>query len=356
MTEKAPHDLGLHRVIEPDGALPQAADRLDATTEAFDNEVAIDVETLNVDSASFSQIVGDVGRDEEAVARRIESIVDARGKMQNPVTGSGGMLLGRVASVGPDYQGPVELSVDDTVATLVSLTLTPLRLDAVETVHLETDQIDVRGRAFLWPSSPIVALPDDVNDRVALAALDVCGAPAQAKRLAGEADRMAILGVGKSGMLCAAAAREHRGDDIAIFGLDRDVQPLEELDVAGLFDDTRQVDARRPVEVLEAVESMTGGPSVDVVINTCNVAATEMSAILPVRQGGTVYFFNMATDFSRAALGCEGVGRDATLLIGNGYVRGHADIALDVVRRNAAVRRRLEAIVGCNDGSTIPST
>lgn len=346
MSSKTPHDLGLHRVIEPRGALPQAAQRLDATSSGYANEIAIEVQTLNVDSASFEQIVEDVGRDEKAVAKRIENIVGERGKMQNPVTGSGGMLLGTVRSVGADYRGPVEVSQGDKIASLVSLTLTPLRLDAVTDVRLDADQVDVEGMAYLWPSSPLVVMPSDLSERVALAALDVCGAPAQAQRLAKGARSMVIMGAGKSGMLCAAAAREAGDAQLRILGLDRDEDGLEQLSDAGFFDDHRVVDARRPVQVLEAVESMTDSEPVDVVINTCNVDATEMSAILPVRQRGTVYFFNMATNFSRAALGCEGVGRDVRLLIGNGYVEGHAELTLDLVRNYGMIRRRLQAIVG----------
>ena len=322
------HKLGLHRVVEPEGALPQAAQRLDASGPGFDNEIVIDVETLNIDSASFEQIVGE------------------RGKMQNPVTGSGGMLLGRVRQVGPGYEGPVEVSEGDRVATLVSLTLTPLMLDRVEKVHLDADQVDVEATAYLWPSSPLVVMPADLDERVALAALDVCGAPAQARRLAEGADRMVVIGAGKSGMLSAAAARECRGDDIEIFGVDRDEESLNELRDAGLFDAVATADATRAVEVLGRVEELTGQQPVDVVINTCNVAGTEMSAILPVRQRGTVYFFNMATDFARAALGAEGVGCDAQLLIGNGYARGHAEWTLKLVRQTPVVHRRLRRLVG----------
>ena len=79
------HRLGLHRVIAPPGALPQAAERLDATSDPYPNEVTLAVETLNIDSASFHQIIGDVGRSEQAVRDRIFEIVAARGKMQNPV-------------------------------------------------------------------------------------------------------------------------------------------------------------------------------------------------------------------------------------------------------------------------------
>ena len=54
-------------------------------------------------------------------------IVATRGKMQNPETGSGGMLVGTVEEVGPE--SPLGLSVGDRVATLVSLTLTPLVIE-----------------------------------------------------------------------------------------------------------------------------------------------------------------------------------------------------------------------------------
>lgn len=339
------HDLGLHRVIEPEGALPQAALRLDATTAAYDNEIVIDVETLNVDSASFHQIIGEVGRDEQAVAARIREIVTARGKMQNPVTGSGGMLLGRVRAVGPAYRGPAGVEPGARVATLVSLTLTPLHLDEIHAVHLDADQVDVTGTAYLWPSSPIVAMPEDLDARLALSALDVCGAPAQTQRLIQGARRALVLGMGKSGMLCAAAARDALGEDVEIFGFDLRETNMGPLAEAGLLDGWRCGDATNPVQVLERTLEMTGGELVDLVINTCNVPGAEMSAILPCADRGKVYFFNMATDFARAALGCEGVGKDVDLYIGNGYARGHAALTLRMVREYPAVRQQIEALL-----------
>ena len=38
---------GTHRVISPKGVLPQPADVIDNTMEIYDNEVLIDVKTLN---------------------------------------------------------------------------------------------------------------------------------------------------------------------------------------------------------------------------------------------------------------------------------------------------------------------
>lgn len=335
------HLYGLHRVVEPEGALPQAAERLDNAAPAFDNEIVIDVKTLNVDSASFHQIMGEVGRDEEAVAEQIRAIVAERGKMQNPVTGSGGMLLGEVRAIGPNYEGPVEVAVGDQIATLVSLTLTPLQLDSIDKVHLDADQVDVTATAYLWPSSPLVRLPDDMDARLALSVLDVCGAPAQTERLVKGASRVLVLGMGKSGMICAAAARDTLGSDGLVCGLDLHEDNLAHMQSVGILDAYRTGNAKNPVEILELARDMADGELFDVVINTCNVADTEMAAILPCRDRGKVYFFNMATSFAKAALGCEGVGKDVDLLIGNGYAHGHAETALQLVRKYTAIAERI---------------
>jgi L-erythro-3,5-diaminohexanoate dehydrogenase len=63
-----------------------------------------------------------------------------------------------------------------------------------------------------------------------------------------------------------------------------------------------------------------------------NVAGTELASILCARDEGVVYFFSMATSFTAAALGAEGVGKDVTMIVGNGYAKGHAAIALQTLR------------------------
>jgi L-erythro-3,5-diaminohexanoate dehydrogenase len=55
-----------------------------------------------------------------------------------------------------------------------------------------------------------------------------------------------------------------------------------------------------------------------------------------------VVFFSMATSFSAAALGAEGMAADVTMLVGNGYTPGHAVLALDLYRRNQGVRSLID--------------
>src|SRR5262249_47844316 len=119
--------LGAERVLVPKGVLPQAAERLDPQLPLYADETLLTVTRLNLDSASFRQLRESCGDDAEAIAARVLEIVHERGKMQNPVTGSGGMLLGEVRELGP--QAPARFVLGDRVATLVSLTLTPLQLE-----------------------------------------------------------------------------------------------------------------------------------------------------------------------------------------------------------------------------------
>ena len=108
---------GLHRVLDDGGVLPQAAQRLDTRRELWPDEVRIRVERLNLDAASFRQLERKHDGDGDAVRAEVLDIVAARGKMQNPETGSGGMLVGTVEEVGPE--SPLGLAVGDRVATLV---------------------------------------------------------------------------------------------------------------------------------------------------------------------------------------------------------------------------------------------
>jgi L-erythro-3,5-diaminohexanoate dehydrogenase len=331
---------GLRRVISPKGALPQRADALDPSLPLGEDEVAIAVEALNVDAASFRQIEAASGRDRARIANEILRIVRSRGKLHNPVTGSGGMLIGRVRAVGPLHPAAATLRPGDRIATLVSLTLTPLRLDRIRAVRPEVDRVECDGEAILFATGVWAPLPADLPETVALAALDVCGAPALVARLVRPGLRVLVLGAGKSGTLAAAQAKEILAGSGEVVAADRSPEALETLAACGACDGTMRVDATDAVGTLAAVRS-SGGPF-DLVVNCASVADTEMASILSVRDGGTVLFFSMATSFTAAALGAEGVGKDALLLVGNGYVPGHAELTLGLLRRNPRLRALFE--------------
>jgi L-erythro-3,5-diaminohexanoate dehydrogenase len=334
---------GTHRVIEPQGVLPQAAHKISNDMNIYSNEILIDVQALNIDSASFTQIEGEAGGDINKIKNRILEIVGERGKMQNPVTGSGGMLIGTVAQIGEDIAGKRDLKVGDKIASLVSLSLTPLNIEEIIDIKPEIDRVEVKAKAILFESGIYAKLPEDMSQTLALAALDVAGAPAQTAKLVKPGQSVLILGAaGKSGMLCCYEAMKRVGPTGRVIGLVRKEHQAENLKKWGLCHEVIIADAQKPVEVMNKALSANGGREVDISISCVNIQNTEMSCILPVKDDGIVYFFSMATSFTRAALGAEGVGKDVTMIIGNGYTRDHAEITLAELRESEVLRNIFE--------------
>jgi L-erythro-3,5-diaminohexanoate dehydrogenase len=197
------------------------------------------------------------------------------------------------------------------------------------------------GHAVLFARSIAAVLPDDLPAPLALAVLDVCGAPALTDRVVrrhADARVLVLGGGGKSGSLALAAAR--RAGARSTVGVVPTEAEAAALSAAGLADEVVVVDARDPVALAAAV-----GEPADVTVVCVDVAGVEGGALLATAAGGTVIFFSMATSFSAAALGAEGLAADVTMLIGNGYVPGHAEAALELVRSESGVRGLFEARV-----------
>lgn len=336
---KKGNPYGTHRVLEPKGVLPQPALKIDNDMEIYDNEILIDVQTLNVDSASFTQIKEQAGGDIEEIKNIMKSIVEEKGKHQNPVTGSGGMLIGTIEKIGPALEGKTELKVGDKIATLVSLSLTPLRIDAINEVRPEVDQVDIEGKAILFESGIYSIIPTDMPENLALSVLDVAGAPAQTAKLVKPGDTVVVIGgTGKSGMLCLYEAKKRAGVTGKVICIGSRDKTIERVRAANLADVYIKANATDAVEILDKVSEATDGEMADIVINAVNIQNTEMSSILACKDGGLVYFFSMATNFTKAALGAEGVGKDVTMIVGNGYTKDHAAISLELMRESKELR------------------
>lgn len=329
---------GTHRVIEPKGVLTQAAYKIDNNMNIYSNEVLVDVQALNIDSASFTQIEKEAEGDTTKISEKIMSIVNERGKMQNPVTGSGGMFIGTVAQIGEDLKN-IDLKVGDRIASLVSLSLTPLKIEKILDIKKDIDRVEVKAQAILFESAIYAKLPSDMSENLALAALDVAGAPAQTAKLVRPGQSVLILGAaGKSGMLCCYEAMKRVGPTGKVIAMVRKESQAKELKEWKLCHETIVSDATVPMDVLNKTLAANGGKEVDISISCVNIPNTEMSCILPVRDEGIVYFFSMATSFTKAALGAEGIGKDVTMIVGNGYTKDHAAITLEELRESETLR------------------
>lgn len=328
--------FGAHRVIEPPNALPKAAQRLDNQSPPFDNEIGIRVRALHITSTSFTRLWQEAETNEERFAGKLMDIVNRHGKFQDPATGSGGVLLGSVDFIGPALN--VELQPGDPIVTMVSLALTPLRLNKIGVIHPSFGQVEVDGYAILFESGLWARLPDDLPRELALMALDVAGAPAYAKQYVRPGQRVLVIGAGRAGLLCMHEAKKKVGKGGQIILVEKDKTRGQAARSLGLADHLIEADAGNGLEVLRQVENVTAGALADVSFSCASLPNTEMSTILSTKDGGRVIFFSMATDFCRAALGAEGAGKPVQMIIGNGYIPGHAQIALQALRENAPLR------------------
>jgi L-erythro-3,5-diaminohexanoate dehydrogenase len=196
--------------------------------------------------------------------------------------------------------------------------------------------VPVEGHAILPIRAPIAIIPDDIDELVALAVLDVCGAPAWVARLCPENARVVVVGAGgKSGMLATAQALESAGRDGRVLGACW--PPGSERMVIALGAEAIIANGTEPLSFVGAVHAALGGPA-DLVVVCANAPGCEPAAVLTVSPDGTVLFFSMATSFTAAALAAESVAQPCRMIIGNGYAVGHADLALGLLRRHAALR------------------
>jgi L-erythro-3,5-diaminohexanoate dehydrogenase len=324
-------------VLEPAGYLPQPAQRLDASGPARRFELEVDVDRLYLDSTSLRNLRERAGGDPNLMAERILEIVAARGKMHNPETDSGGILLGAVAAVGERFGSPPEIG--DPIITLASLTLTPLRLESVDRLEPGSPQIEVTGSAYVADLAPWGPLPDGVAVANALEVYDVYPAGSQTFELAREAETVYVLGAGHGGKLALAAARDAMsGGTVVAIDVDRDA--VDRVAGLGLCDIAVTADLRDPLAALDAVRA-AGAPPADLTVVVVNATGCEPTAILLTAEGGTVLFFSMATSFAAAALSPDGMSRDVRMLIGAGYAADLGAYAFDLLRRTPALRRAL---------------
>jgi L-erythro-3,5-diaminohexanoate dehydrogenase len=330
--------LGADRVIEPAGALPQPAARLDPSAPVRPYELELEVELLCLDSTSFRELRERARDDRELIARRIAEIVAARGKMHNPDTDSGGVLLGTVAAVGDRYTAPP--AVGERVVTLGSLTQTPLRLDEVIAVDLGSPQIEVRGTAYVSDRAGWAPVPDDLPLALAVDVFDVCAAASQTHALAPDGGTVCVLGVGHAGKLALATARDSMAGGTVV-AVDVDADAVDRALDLGLCDVGVTTDLRDPLAAAEALRD-AGVPPAELTVVVVNATGCESAAILITADGGRILFFSMATNFSAAALAADGIGTDVRMQIGSGYAPDGGAYALDLVRRNPALREALE--------------
>ncbi len=328
--------VGIHRSIDPPGALPHIARVLDPSGPPNEYEAELDVELLAVDATSFAVIRARSEDDPERMAAAIATIVAEHGKLQNPWTGSGGVLMGRVVTAGPSHT-TADLVAGELVVPLASLIAIPLALEAVGPVDPHSPQVPVRGRAIVTGSMLCQRVPDDLPPTAVLAVLDVYPAASHTRDLATAGAHVLVLGAGRAGLLAAAAAREAVGARGTVTAVDHAAGAIERARSLDPTMRTLQADVSDPLAVARGL-SDEGVPRADLTLLCTSVAGAEGAAILATASRGTIVFFSTATRFSAAALGADAVGSQPRLLIPCGLTDDRGEYALNLLRTTPVLR------------------
>jgi L-erythro-3,5-diaminohexanoate dehydrogenase len=333
--------LGAWRALDPPGALPHIARVLDAASAANDCEAEIDVEMLAVDATSYRAIRERSDGDPRLMERMISKIVADHGKLQNPWTGSGGVLMGRVSAVGDRYEVS-DLTIGERVMPLASLIAIPLSLDSVGPIDPASAEVPARGRAIVTGRMLCASVPQDFSEQVALAVFDVYPAASHVREMASSGEHVLVLGAGHAGLLAVAAAREAVGAGGQVTALDSSPRAVHRASEVDPDATTVQADVTDPVAVAAEL-ARSGVPPADLTLLCTSVPGGEGTAILATAQRGTVLFFSTATRFAAAALGADAIGSQARLIIPNGLTDDRGEYGFELVRRLPALQSAFEA-------------
>jgi L-erythro-3,5-diaminohexanoate dehydrogenase len=331
-----PAVTGAHRSLDPVGALPHLAVRVDPDAPANEHEAVLDVERLNVDATSFRVFRDRADGDPERMAETMRAVVERSGKLQNPWTGSGGVLAGRLVAAGP-LSSLADVRAGALVVPLVSLITLPLRLDAVGPVVLGTPQVPARGRAVVTGRMPCAVVPDDLPVDVALTAFDVYPAAWHVQAYASRGSHVLVLGAGHAGLLSAAAAVGCVGPDGQVVVVDTSTAALGRVaDVAPGATAVRG-DATDATALARALADRGCRPA-DLTLVCTTAPGCEGTALLCTATDGTVLYFSTATTFAAAALGTDALDTGVRLVVPNGCTPDRGGYTLELLRTNPALR------------------
>lgn len=347
-------EFGCHRVLEPAKCFPQPAWKLDNTMAVHENEILVDVEIIHVNTTSFNQILTSVDGNLAAVKKRLLEIVSTRGKLQNPITGTGGILYGKIKQIGKSYPNPFNLSVGDHVITLASLSLTPLRLDQIDEINPFSCQLKVQGKAILFDQMPLLKIsPGQLNKKYSLelliAVMDEAGAPRQTWKLANSGDHLLVIGAnGKLGLLCACGARHKIGNTGKITGIVKSSESRKDLKKTGIYDEVFCCDALDTIGAIKNLSSQDGFKdlqgSFDLTVNCMAVSGSEMLSLIMTRNRGTIFFASLANSQKITALTSESMGKDLNIIGYTGFLEGHADFTASLLDTCPALTRQLRRL------------
>lgn len=343
--------FGLERVMEPTGVFPPVAWKIDNGRELREGEARVALEQIHLEWDNFQQICNSCGFEEDKIKSKIMDIVEKRGKLQNPFTGSGGVFMGKVEEISENFGPDTDLTVGERICCITSLGGIPINIEEIYDIDYDYGQFKCRGYAIIFEASPVFKVDPTLEANYTLAAIDEAGSIAGSFDIATEhqCNKVAIIGRNvHTCLLYAATLREAIGPEYNVIAVmdkyyTQDI-PKEELEkvMKPLIKETFFVDLSEPVRSYEEiVRKKRDFKQVDMVIITEDISGSESIGMLLVKPFGCAYFTSFANNYSKAVLCAESMGKVVLTYAFDQFVQDYPRFTMQIVH---ALKPKLEEI------------
>lgn len=335
-------NFGIDRVLQPKGVVPVAAWKLDNNREITSKETRVNLELIHLEWDNFQQICNSCGFDEEKVKAKIIDLVDKRGKMHNPFTGTGGVLTGIVDQMGDEIVSAEDIKVGERIYCITSLCGLPLHIDRITSIDYNYGQITCEGYAILFEATPVYKMDETLEANYTMAAIDETGNLYATYKIAIEHQNKRVAIIGRtvySTVMYAAAIREAIGpkynviaimDKYAIGILDKD-----EIEKAmyPLIKKTYFLDLTEPITSYQEIEKICSEDlNMDEVIVAEDIFGAETLAVFLVKQYGDVYFTAVANNYATASITAETMAKDVKIYTFEQYSKDYPRFTMQIIK------------------------
>ena len=346
-------NFGVSRVLEPKESIPVTAWKIDNSRAISPEEIRVRLETIHVEWDNFNQICSHCGYDATGVKARIMQIIEERGKLHNPYTGSGGLFMGVIDEIGSLVDAG-DLKVGDRVVGLSSLTGVPMSIERIGNIDFNYGQLECRGYVICFETTTMVKYDGSVTPKYLLSAIDEEGNFLGVRQAVREsrAERIAIIGGNLvTTLLYAQMLTDCYGKGTTVIAImdKNSLGTLTEQDITAAFlpiiKRTYYVDLGKPLEAYEHVTShKVDSQPMDAVINLEDISGSETVATLLVKEKGVVFYTSLKNNYSVGILVADSLGKEVIPYALDGYVKDAHGFAVELIQKVSSNLEYLDSL------------
>ena len=330
---------GIQRVLEPKNVLPTSAWKLDNGRNIYPDELRVSIKRIHLEGTGFKQICTESNDDEKKIKQNIIDMVIRRGKLHNPVTDTGGLVMGTVEEIGSGYDNVQGLKEGDLVICNASAASLPMYIEEITSINRAFNQVEAKGYVIVHSMIPVVKAPEDLPLDMLMFAFDQSGTLFRLRSLVGAKKRILVVGNSMlTNLLYGYVIRKTapEGSEITCL-LDKRTNTrlagrgIDSL-ISKVFNEVNFLDILKPIECLKKLNAES---FFDLSINCAEIPGAETINILATKPGGTVLFANLINNLNIALYITESISKSLDVRGAEGYLEGYDDFDVEVVRDKA---------------------